>query len=68
MTILHYEDTFGNIVSGGIVETCCDCTSICYQDTPLIVANRRCDSYGALMAQYKTWIDDGQYDSVYSGR
>lgn len=33
--------------------------------TTVLLANRRSDSYWALMAQYKTWVDEWQYDALY---
>ena len=61
ITVIRYEDTFGNIISWVVEETCCDCTAICYGSVIAPIANRRSDSYWALMAQYKTWFDDGQW-------
>lgn len=68
ITILHYEDTFWNIITGNVVETCCDCSAICYGSVVVPLANRRSDSYGALMAQQKTRLDDWQYDATYAWR
>ena len=68
MTIVGYEDVFWNPVTWTVVETCCTCDSICWEIVVSPIANRRSDSYGAFTAQLRTWLDDGQYDSIYAGR
>lgn len=68
MTIVWYEDTFGNPITWVVVETCCDCSAICYGSVIAPIANRRSDSYGAFTAQYQTWLDNVQYDDTYIGR
>ena len=45
MSIIHYEDNFGNVVSGVIVEVCCDCNTLCEVTPSLLPVNMRCDSY-----------------------
>ena len=36
-TILHYEDNFGNIITGTVAEVCCNCNTLCdYIPTPSI--------------------------------
>lgn len=68
MTIIGYEDIFWNIVTWTVVETCCTCSSICWEISLAPIANRRSDSYAYLMAQQKDWVDDTQYDTTYAGR
>ncbi len=36
MTILHYEDSQGNIIDWDVVETCCDWSAVCYSTTPSV--------------------------------
>lgn len=36
MTILHYEDSQGNIIDWDVVETCCDWSAVCYSATPSV--------------------------------
>lgn len=44
LTVLRYEDTKGNLITGTVVETCCNCNSLC--DVVLTpVANRLCFGY-----------------------
>jgi hypothetical protein len=45
MSVIHYEDNFGNVVSGTIVEVCCDCNTLCEVTPSLLPVNMRCDSY-----------------------
>jgi hypothetical protein len=44
ITVLHYEDKFGNVVSGTVVEVCCTCSSLC-EVTLNPIANRVCFGY-----------------------
>lgn len=41
--IIHYEDKFGNIVTGEVVEVCCNCNSLC--SLPTLLLNRVCFGY-----------------------
>ena len=45
LSVIHYEDNFGNVVSGTIVEVCCDCNTLCEVTPSLLPVNMRCDSY-----------------------
>lgn len=44
MTVVHYEDNFGNIITGTVVETCCTCDTLC-SITPVPQPNQRCVGY-----------------------
>ena len=44
MTVVHYEDNFGNIITGAVVETCCTCDTLC-SITPVPQPNQRCVGY-----------------------
>lgn len=44
LTILRYEDTKGNLITGTVVETCCTCNSLC-EVALNPVANRVCFGY-----------------------
>lgn len=45
LSVIHYEDNFGNVVSGVIAETCCTCNTLCEVTPSLLPVNMRCDSY-----------------------
>lgn len=44
ITLLHYEDNFGTIVTGVVVEVCCDCNALC-SVAPMPLLNRACFGY-----------------------
>lgn len=68
LSVIRYEDIFWNAITGVVVEAVCNCSSIPYGSVIAPIANRRSDSYWPLMAQYQTWINDAQYDSIYAWR
>jgi hypothetical protein len=51
--IIHYEDKFGNIVTGEVVEVCCNCNSLC--SLPTLLLNRVCFGYAG------SFNGDGQF-------
>jgi hypothetical protein len=53
ITVLHYEDKFGNVVSGTVVEVCCTCDSLCV----LPSASKVCFGYSTLFNGFDTMGD-----------
>lgn len=49
-SLLHYEDKFGNQITGAVVETCCTCDSLCdYVINNNPTPNLKCAGYSATL-------------------
>lgn len=69
ITVLHYEDNFGNIVSGTIEEVCCTCDTLCSIAPLLPLRNIRCQGYAANLdpniSQSPWMLGYSRYDQSY---
>jgi hypothetical protein len=68
-TILHYEDNFGNIITGTVAEVCCTCDTLCEIAAPIPLRNIRCQGYAANLdpnlSQSPWMLGYSRYDQSY---
>ena len=68
-TILHYEDNFGNIITGTVTEVCCTCDTLCEIAAPIPLRNIRCQGYAANLdpnlSQSDWMLGYARYDQSY---
>ena len=63
MTIVGYEDILWNPVTWTVVETCCTCSSICWEIVILPIANRRWNSYWPFFSHSANyWLNGRAYN------